>query len=346
MRLNKYHTLSLTISIVLLGISVYLYISKMVNVKGEIDESVSETPTQIEIELEYIVQGKWEDRLYEQYEMNQQRGLRKLRHLFWWIQVASEEDRQEIKQAYQIDIPELDFDDHYYILSFGRKLNGVKYYNEKSTKSGGIYTEVDIDFSEDHPDSDVMLEREGGRFISVSELKARNVYIYAMDKTALMDTRIDFEDLIFLNYNYAEKNLEEMPITYIDKAEGEWEEELESIYIYRNARKLRHEGIAWWYQIYGDWEYYQEEFNIQGQELELGGGEYIISFGRKIEHLWYSTSCSDHGYGKEHYAKAAFNMEQYDPTAVYIYKLEHRVNFIDTTLDDGDLQKFNFVEAF
>ncbi len=229
------------------------YISKKTNENGRDDKIVAETSMQIDMKLEYIIQGAWEDRLYEQYEMNQQRGLRKLRHLFWWVQITSEEDRQETAQTYGLDIPELDFEDHFYILSFGRKLNGAKYDNGEPSKSVGVYTEVEIDFSEDHPDEDVMFESEEESFISRSNLMARNIYIYAMDKIALMDTHVDYEDLIFLNYNYAESNLTEMPLTYMGEVEGEWQEyEGFKTYTYNNVCELRHEGVAWWYQIHGD----------------------------------------------------------------------------------------------
>lgn len=346
MKRSRCYTLSLAFVLALSVVCVCFYIKKT-NENGRDDQIVAESSTQIDMELEYIIQGAWEDRLYEQYEMNQPRGLRKLRHLFWWEQITSEEDRQEAAQTYGLDIPELDFVNHYYIFSFGRKLNGAKYDNGELSKSGELYTEVEIDFSEDHPDQDVMLESEEGNFISRSNLVARNVYIYATDKISLMDTHVDYEDLIALNYNYTESNLAEMPLTYIGEVEGEWQEyEGFETYTYNNVCELRHEGVAWWYQIHGDWKWYQEIFHIEGQNFELEDGKYIISLGRKIEHFWYSPYGSDYGYGKEHYAKAVFDMEHYDKDAIYIYKLEQGVNFIDTALDDWDLKPFNFVDVY
>lgn len=342
---NRCRVLSLTV-ILILSVACCFYISRKTYENRSDDKSEAKVLTQIDMKLAYIIQGAWEDRLYEKYEMNQQRGLRKLRHLFWWEQITSEEDRKEAAQTYGLDIPELDFANHYYIFSFGRKLNGVKYDSGESSKSEGMYTEVEIDFSEDHPDQDMMLENEEGNFISRSNLMARNVYIYAMDKIALMDTSVDYEDLIALNYNYTESNLKEMPLTYMGEVDGEWQEyDGFQTYTYSNVRELRHEGVAWWYQIHGDWEWYQEIFHIEGQDFELEGGKYIISLGRKIDHLWYSPYESDHGYGKEHYAKAAFDMEHYDKDAIYIYKLEEGVNFIDTMLDDWELVQFNFVDV-
>lgn len=38
-------------------------------------------------------------------------------------------------------------------------------------------------------------------------------------------------------------------------------------------------------------------------------------------------------------------MEHYDKDAIYIYKLEEGVNFIDTMLDDWELVQFNFVDV-
>ncbi len=345
MEWNRHYALGLAIVIGLLVVCVYQNVGRTTEENGE--EAEAEIATQLEVKLVDITQGEWEERLYEQYEMNQQRGFRRHRHLFWWVQVVSEEDRQKVMQTYQVDIPELDFDSYYYLISFGKELSGVRYYGKKPTKSGGLYTEVDIDFSDNHPSSDIMLETSDGGFIQSSELKAKNVYIYAMDKIILMDTCVDNETLIYLNYNYTEKNLVEMPITYIDKVKGEWEKyEGFEIYTYNNGRKLRHEGVAWWYQIYGDWEWYQEIFHVQGSPIELGDGEYIISLGREIEHLWYSAEWSDHGYGKEHYAKVAFNMDNYDSYAIYIYKLEHEIDFIDTTLEDWELKKFNFIDVY
>ena len=70
---NRCRVLSLTV-ILILSVACCFYISRKTYENRSDDKSEAKVLTQIDMKLAYIIQGAWEDRLYEKYEMNQQRG--------------------------------------------------------------------------------------------------------------------------------------------------------------------------------------------------------------------------------------------------------------------------------
>lgn len=343
--MRKYFIAIVLIIAILAGTCAFLYIRKT-----EIEENkeVDIAGTPVEIELIGITQGSWKDRLYQLYEMDQPRRSRSSSlSWFWWIQVTSNEEWQELEEEYRIDTPqfELDFGDNYYIISFGRELNGIQYYNEKTTRSEGLYTEVDAEPPKRITEG-VVLEMPDGAMLEPQVVEARKVYIYAMDRILLMDTREDYDDLIRL-MNY--EPLTELPIAFTTELRGDWTKSEGLAYLFDETHLYprRNEGICWWYQIDWDWEYRQEQLNIDEQSLDLENGRYIISFGRKIEHLWYSTnSYKDEDGEYRHYAKAQFDMDNYDENGIYVYELDREVKLMDTMWDSGDLGTFNYNNTY